>query len=502
MAPEPLRTTVNSPAAPAAAGAAVAPVETIDVEAVNSKEQRPLYKSRQKIFPKRATGDFRRLKWIIMVVTLSIYYLTPWIRWDRGPGMPDQAVLVDLANGRFYFFFIEIWPQEVYYITGLLILASFGLFLVTSLFGRAWCGYACPQTVWTDLFIALERFFEGDRSARIRLDKSPWSTSKLAKRVAKHASWLVVSVLTGGAWVFYFADAPALAVDLATGQAAMVAYASIAVLTFTTYSLGGLMREQVCTYMCPWPRIQAAMIDEESLLVSYKEDRGEPRGPVRRDTDWSTRGDCIDCKQCIAVCPAGIDIRDGQQLECISCALCIDACNDVMAKIGRPADLIGYDTIGNQERRRKGEPERFRFIRPRTILYAALIAVVGSIMLAALVTRSTVELNVLHDRNPLFVNLSDGRVRNGYTIKILNKRAEDAAFRLTVEGLPDAELKIVAATDIDPAALPVPGDRLASYRVFLSAAAPKDGAADIEFRVEDLADGASATNDSIFRGPE
>ena len=216
----------------------------------------------EKIHPKRAQGFFRRLKWIVMAVTLTIYYVTPWLRWPRGPGAPDQAVLIDFPARRFYFFFIEIWPQEVYYLTGLLIMAGIGLFLMTSIAGRVWCGYACPQTVWTDLFLVVERAVEGDRNARIRLDQARFGFDKLRKRVTKHAAWLLIAVATGGAWVFYFADAPTLAGQLVHLEAPQVAYFTIGVLTFTTYVFGGLMREQVCTYMCPWPRIQGAMLDE------------------------------------------------------------------------------------------------------------------------------------------------------------------------------------------------------------------------------------------------
>ncbi|MEO0922935.1 MAG: cytochrome c oxidase accessory protein CcoG, partial [Pseudomonadota bacterium] len=323
--------------------------ETFDVQPVNSKEHRELYKSREKIHPKRAIGTFRLFKWAVMAVTLGIYYFTPWIRWDRGPFAPDQAVLVDLANRRFYFFFIEVWPQEFFYIAGLLVMAGIGLFLVTSTVGRAWCGYTCPQTVWVDLFLVVERFFEGDRNARIKLDSAPLSPSKLAKRSAKHTAWLLIAVATGGAWIFYFADAPTLFVDVFTGNAPFVAYATIATLTATTYVFGGLMREQVCTYMCPWPRVQAAMLDEHSLTVTYNDWRGEPRSrhQKRERAVGNPVGDCVDCNACVAVCPMGIDIRDGQQLECITCALCIDACDGVMGKLGLEKGLISYATLAD-----------------------------------------------------------------------------------------------------------------------------------------------------------
>uniref|UniRef100_UPI000A11341A cytochrome c oxidase accessory protein CcoG n=1 Tax=Ensifer aridi TaxID=1708715 RepID=UPI000A11341A len=253
-------------------------VERVDAEPVNAaRVRKPLYQKRRKIFPKRAEGRFRRFKWLAMLLTLGIYYLTPWIRWDRGAHAPDQAVLVDLAARRFYFFFVEIWPQEFFFVAGLLVMACLGLFLVTSAVGRAWCGYACPQTVWVDLFLVIERFIEGDRNARMRLDADPWTFDKIRKRVTKHAIWLAIGAATGGAWIFYFADAPSLLKSLVTLNAPPVAYSTIAVLTATTYVFGGLMREQVCTYMCPWPRIQAAMLDEDSLVVTYNDWRGEPR---------------------------------------------------------------------------------------------------------------------------------------------------------------------------------------------------------------------------------
>jgi len=481
--------------------AAPAPgIERAEVEAVNAKAQRQLYKKREKIHPKRVHGRFRRLKWLVLLMTLAIYYVTPWIRWHRGADAPDQAVLIDLPGRRFYFFFIEIWPQEVYYLTGLLILAAVGLFLVTAIAGRVWCGYACPQTVWTDLFLLIERLVEGDRAERIRLDRKPWSLDKIARRGTKHGLWLLIALATGGAWVFYFADAPTLAADLLDFQAPSVAYVFIGLLTFTTYWLGGHMREQVCTYMCPWPRIQGAMLDEESLVVSYRDFRGEPRGPLNRGGAGGLQGDCIDCKQCVVACPMGIDIRDGQQLECITCALCIDACDDVMRRIGKPVGLIAYDTIGNLERRTRGEPARIRLVRPRTLLYAAMLALVAGVMLFAFSTRSDLEVNLLNDRNPLFVTLSDGAIRNGYTLKILNMANHGRQFALTVEGL--AAVTLALGGDLDPAAIAVPADKLQALRVFVTApaAALAGTATPIEFVLTDAA-GQVTRHATVFRGP-
>lgn len=478
-------------------------VDEFDVRPVNKRSTQALYKKREKIHPKRAKGLFRRLKWIVMAVTLAIYYLTPWLRWERGPGAPDQAVLIDFPARRFYFFFIEIWPQEVYYLTGLLIMAGVGLFLMTSIAGRVWCGYACPQTVWTDLFLVVERAVEGDRNARIRLDQASWSLGKLGKRVVKHAAWLLIAVATGGAWVFYFADAPTLAGDLVHFEAPQAAYATIAVLTFTTYLFGGLMREQVCTYMCPWPRIQGAMLDEESLVVTYHGWRGEPRGKHVKGKGVAKLGDCVDCKACVVVCPMGIDIRDGQQLECITCALCIDACNGVMAKLGRAPNLIGYDTLANDRRRAAGLAPHYRLLRPRTILYGVLWALLGLGMLYLLATRSDLDISVLHDRSPMFVTLSDGALRNGYTVHALNKQHAPRRLTLSVDGLPGAALTVIG-DQTQESLLDVPADDLRSFRVYvrLPAGAVTVPSTPFSFVLTDAATGRSVRASTMFRGPE
>ncbi|HSM40841.1 MAG TPA: cytochrome c oxidase accessory protein CcoG [Afifellaceae bacterium] len=486
-------------------------VDRLDVEPVNKKENRSLYAARKKIFPKRAEGFFRRLKWWIMAVTLGIYYVTPWLRWDRGPHAPDQAVLVDMANRRFYFFFIEIWPQEFFYIAGLLVMAGIGLFLVTSTVGRAWCGYTCPQTVWVDLFIAVERWVEGDRNARIRLDQAPWTFDKIRKRIAKHALWLIIAVMTGGAWIFYFADAPTLLVNFVTFQAPPVAYFTVAILTFTTYVFAGFMREQVCTYMCPWPRIQAAMLDEHSLTVTYNDWRGEPRSRHQKKAIEAGEkvGDCIDCNACVAVCPMGIDIRDGQQLECITCALCIDACDGVMSKIGKPRGLIDYATLKDYQSNMQGMPATTgwkSFIRPRTFIYMALWCGIGLALLATLAMRDRLDLNILHDRNPLFVRLSDGEIRNGYTVKILNMKAEPRSFLLSLEGLPGAHMTESGSTSTPSQELvfDVAPDKLHSARVFVRAR-PEDLAGprtDFTFRIEEIGGSESDRVDAVFEAPE
>lgn len=445
-------------------------VESVDVEAVNAGSRRVLFKAREKIHPKRVNGTFRRIKWLVMAATLLIYYGTPWIRWDRGFGAPDQAVLIDFPGRRFYFFFIELWPQEVIYITGLLVLAAISLFLMTALAGRVWCGYMCPQTVWTDLFLVVERAVEGNRNERIKLDRAPWSSKKLIKRITKHVIWLAIALATGGAWVFYFADAPSLALQLTRFSAPTEAYVFIGVTTFMTYLLGGFAREQVCTYMCPWPRIQAAMIDEEALAVTYRKDRGEPRGAHKKGDPWAGRGDCVDCRQCVAACPMGIDIRDGLQLECIQCALCIDACDDIMTKVGRPTGLIGYDTDLNIARRQRGETPRWRAVRPRTAAYAGLIAIVGTLMLYGLFTRRDLELTVIHDRNPTFTVLSNGNIRNGYTVRIANKARLGRSVVIALEAPTGAVLSGIGLVEVDTdrIRLAVDGDAVETARLLVT----------------------------------
>jgi cytochrome c oxidase accessory protein FixG len=450
-----------------------------------------LYEKRKGVYPKAVDGNFRRLKWAIMVVTLGIYYITPWIRWDRGPYAPDQAVLVDLAGRRFYMFGIEIWPHEFYYVAGLLIMAGVGLFLVTSAFGRAWCGYACPQTVWTDLFQHVERWVDGDRNAQIRLEKAPWTAKKVAKRGTKWTIWLLIAMATGGAWIFYFADAPTLFGQLFAGEAPFVAYATIGVLTFTTFTLGGFMREQVCIYMCPWPRIQTAMMDEKSLTVTYKEWRGEPRshGIKRAEENPGVFGDCIDCNQCVAVCPTGIDIREGPQIGCITCALCIDACDKVMDQVGRPRGLIDYATLEAAEIEQAGgtPPTLKRTIfRPRALLYFALWAGIGMAMLFAVGTRDRLTINAIQERNPTFVQLSDGGVRNSFDVKIRNMENRPRTMTLELEGLPGGVMwagsgsrdQALRAFDVT-----VPADQLLSTRVFVAAPRTGDPREDFAFRV-------------------
>jgi len=434
-----------------------------------------LYARRVPVFPRKVDGPFRRFKWAVMALCLIVYWGTPWLRWNRGEWAPHQAVLIDLAHRRFYMFAIEIWPHEFYFVAGLLIMAGIGLFLVTSVVGRAWCGYACPQTVWTDLFQHVDRLIDGDRNAQLRLQKAPWTAGKLARRLLKWAIWLGISFMTGGAWIFYFADAPALQRAFWTGTADPVAYATVGVLTLTTFVLGGFMREQVCVYMCPWPRIQSAMLDEKSLLVTYKHWRGEPRGSLKTaqrhlETGLAPVGDCIDCHQCAAVCPTGIDIREGAQIGCITCGLCIDACDSAMAQVGRPRGLIDYCTLEDATREAHGEadtPVLKTILRPRTLIYFAVWAGIGAGLLFMLGTRTRLTLSVA---NPEFVQLSGGAARDGFTVKVRNMEDRPRPVTLTTSGVPGA---LIYTDDMDEhgargtLAMSVPADTTLRLRLYM-----------------------------------
>ncbi len=467
-------------------------------------EPKSLYAKREPIFPRRVKGIFRNLKWWLMAFTLGIYYITPWLRWDRGPSLSDQAVLVDIANRRFFFFMIEIWPHEFYFVAGLLIMAGLGLFLFTSAAGRVWCGYACPQTVWTDLFILVERWVEGDRNARLRLHRSKWTGEKIRKTATKWTAWLLIAIATGGAWVFYFTDAPTLAKNLLIGQAHPVAYITILVLTATTFFFGGFFREQICIYACPWPRIQAAMIDEDTLTINYRGWRGEPRGKLQKGEVATGQGDCIDCMACVNVCPMGIDIRDGQQMACITCGLCIDACNDVMDRIGKPRDLIGYMALTDEVAEKAGKAPKSvwkHVFRPRTVMYTVLWAGVGVALVVALFMRSDIDVNVTPVRNPTYVTLSDGSLRNTYDVRLLNKLGDDVLFHLSLTSETPLRIALEGTTDLK---VLVNANEQKTQRVYVTAAPGSEAAladrSELRLWIEQVGTTSRVHHDTIFNG--
>lgn len=467
--------------------------------------QSKLYATYEKPYPRTVKGAFRTWKWAMLIVLLGIYYLSPFLRWDRGPDAPDQAILIDIMGRRAYFFFIEIWPQEVYYLTGLLIIAAIVLFAATSLFGRVWCGFACFQTVWTDLFLWVEALVEGDRTKRMQLDRGPWSFKKLGIKLFKHFLFLVVAVLTGGAWVLYFNDAPTALVEIFTGTATSGTYLFLFLFSATTYVMAGWAREQACIYMCPYARFQGAMLDDESLVITYEAWRGEPRAPAKIGQSFEGRGHCVACNACIQVCPTGIDIRAGSQLACINCGLCADACDEVMKRYGLPTGLVRYDSNANQNSRKKGELPHLHLIRPRTLIYATVLTVVCSLMVVSLSTRDKLKLNVIHERAPLFSRLSDGSIRNGYTLKVLNMARENREITFEVEGVKVSKAAIIGHEVAEGAlVLPVKPDQVGDFRLFLSVAredTPK-GSVPITIVVTDRLTGETAKASDVFAAPE
>ncbi len=463
----------------------------------------PLWFARPAVVPKRVKGPFRRFKWAVMAVLLAVYWGVPWLRFDRGPFAPDQAVLIDLPGRKAYFLWFEIWPQEIYIVTGLLVAMAIGLFFVTALLGRVWCGYACPQTVWTDLFMTVERWLEGDRAQRLRLAKAPWTAAKLLRRAAKHGVWLIIAMATGGAWILYFNDAPTALPAVFTGAGGAGVYTAIAVLTATTYLLAGWARETVCTFMCPYARFQSAMFDRDTLVVSYRALHGEPRGKHKAGDGWTDRGGCIDCRQCVEVCPTGIDIRDGLQMTCISCGLCIDACNGIMDKIGRPHNLIGYDTERNLTLGALGQPRQWRFVRLRTVGYFLVFALAGLAVLWSLVARSPLEASVLADRTPLYVQLSNGDLRNGYILKLLNKSNQPQHITLSLDGLEGGRLTVLDHEAEAQPRLELAPDTVAALRLFVRLQRNDWHGAPLDYRirVHDQARGLTATAPARFEGP-
>ncbi len=408
-----------------------------------SRTQDSTYQARIPIFPRSVKGKFRSLKWIVLTVAYGVYFLLPWLHWERLSG-PSQAVLFDIEARRFYVFDLVVHPQQIFWLAGMLVIAALLLFFVTGIAGRVFCGYFCFQTLWTDVYILIERLVQGERPARIRLSKAPWSGEKIWKLGATHALWLLVALATGMTFTLYWGDAHQLALDMLTGNAPFPAYATTLFLTATTYVMAGLAREQVCTYMCPYARFQSAMFDQDTLIVAYDKARGEAgAGRAKLARDRKTReqrqaqgfGDCIDCGYCVQVCPVGIDIRNGLQYQCISCALCIDACNTIMDSMKWPRGLIGYDSQRHQE-----SGEKTRILKPKTWGYGAILLLAAGALAWNITSTARLNISAHQVRQPLYVVLSDGRIQNSYEIKLNN--LTDRPMRVTVhlEDLPGAEL--------------------------------------------------------------
>jgi cytochrome c oxidase accessory protein FixG len=385
-----------------------------------------LYKKREKIYPREVHGLFAWLRNAAMITLMGLYYGLPWITWNG-----QQVLLFDLPARKFHVFGLTLWPQDFFFLALLLIIAALSLFFFTALAGRLWCGYACPQTVWTEVYMVLERWIEGTRKARMKLDKGPKDARRLRIKITKHAVWILFSLWTGFTFVGYFTPITELWGSLITWQLGPWETFWIFFYGFATYGNAGFMREQVCIYMCPYARFQSAMFDKNTLIISYDEDRGEPRGARKRDADRadSGLGDCIDCTLCVQVCPVGIDIRDGLQYQCIGCAACIDVCDEVMEKMGYPKGLVKYTT----ENALAGK--KTQIMRPRVLVYTTLLLVLAVGLAYGLLTRVPLEVDILRDRNALYNETDAGLVENVYNVKIINKAETDQTYRLAVSGV-------------------------------------------------------------------
>jgi cytochrome c oxidase accessory protein FixG len=407
-----------------------------------------MYSAREEIYPREIRGRYASLRWLCVWLTQLVFYGLPWMSWNG-----RQAVLFDLGARKFYIFGIVLWPQDFIYLAVLLIICAYSLFLFTAISGRVWCGFACPQTVYTEIFLWVERKIEGARSARMRLARQPWSFEKIFKKAAKHISWGMLALWTGFTFVAYFTPAKTLLHEVATLVLGPWEWFWILFYSFATYGNAGWMREQVCKYMCPYARFQSAMFDKDTLIITYDQQRGEPRNvnPKKDVEAGKTVGDCIDCSMCVQVCPTGIDIRKGLQYECIGCAACVDACNSVMAKIGSPLGLIRYSTDHAISNRLSLQQMRKRVTRPRVLLYSGLLLVIVTVFFSSLIMRTPLKLDVIRDRGSLGREVEDGMIENVYRLQIMNTAETRHRFKLSVSGIDSIALATPDEVSLDGA---------------------------------------------------
>ena len=398
-----------------------------------------LYRSEDKIHPRAVDGFFARWRWVMVAITQAVFYGLPWLTWGDRP-----AVLFDLEARRFYVFGLVLYPQDFVYLTALLLISAYALFMFTAIAGRVWCGYACPQTVYTEIFVRIEHWFEGDRNARLKLDKAGWSINKLWRKGGKHAAWIALALFTGLSFVGYFTPIRELMGFSFSGWEVFW----VLFYGFATYGNAGFMREQVCKYMCPYARFQSAMFDRDTLIVSYDPARGEPRGhnQLRKKGEAHALGDCIDCKLCVQVCPTGIDIRHGLQYECISCAACIDVCDGVMDKMGTPRGLIRYDTENGMACGLSRRQRWRRVLRSRVLIYGGLLLALSAGTAGSLLGRHDFRVDVVRDRATLARQVEDGWIENVYRLQLMN--ATESPQQLVVEADGPAGLQLGRATRV------------------------------------------------------
>lgn len=440
-----------------------------------------MYAAREDIFPREIKGRYATLRWACVWLTQILFYGLPWLNMNG-----RQAVLFDLASRKFYLFGMVFWPQDFIYLAALLIVCAYGLFLVTAVAGRVWCGFACPQTVYTEVFLWIERKIEGSRSAQMRLARQPWNGEKVAKRGAKHLSWGAVALFTGFSFVGYFTPIRSLGGEIASFGLGPWETFWILFYSFATYGNAGWLREQVCKYMCPYARFQSAMFDKDTLIVTYDQARGEPRNGRRKGeakAGAGNSGDCIDCSLCVQVCPTGIDIRNGLQYECIGCAACVDACNIVMDKVERPRGLIRYATENGLMQKLGSLEIRRRMLRPRVLVYSAVLALLVAAMGASLALRNPLKLDVIRDRGSMGREVEDGRIENVYRLQVMNTSEAPQSLRVSVSGIPSATV-----VDEGPIAIDGATTRAVPVRVRIDPGAGKPGSNKIEFTVRSITD--------------
>ncbi|NND90236.1 MAG: cytochrome c oxidase accessory protein CcoG [Granulosicoccus sp.] len=395
------------------------------------RQEQMLLEVRRKVYMRSVSGVFARWRWILVWFTQVLFYGLPWLNWNG-----RQAVLFDLAARKFHIFGLILYPQDFIYLTGLLIISAMSLFLFTTVAGRLWCGYACPQTVYTEIFMWIERRIEGDRARRMKLDAAGFSSRKLRLKVAKHAAWIAVALWTGLTFVGYFTPIRSMLGQLFSLSLGPWQTFWILFYGFATYGNAGFLREQVCKYMCPYARFQGVMFDRDTWIITYDPGRGEPRGARSRKSGSAGKGDCVDCSLCVQVCPTGIDIRDGQQYECIGCAACIDACDQVMQKVGSPQGLIRYDTLNGMEQGWSRAQLWRRVFRPRVLVYSVILLSVTGILFGHILTRTPVKVDVMRDRGALSREVKNGVIENVYQVMLINSAEFERSFDLSVQGLP------------------------------------------------------------------
>lgn len=446
-----------------------------------------LLEVREKIYMRSVSGVFARWRWSMVFITQLVFYGLPWMTWNE-----REAVLFDLAARQFYLFGIILYPQDFIYLTALLVICAMSLFLFTTVAGRLWCGYACPQTVYTEIFMWIERQVEGERGHRMKLDRQPMSVRKFRLKAIKHGLWVLVALWTGITFVGYFTPIRELLVALLTVSLGPWQMFWVLFYAFATYGNAGFLREQVCQYMCPYARFQGVMFDRDTLVITYDAARGEPRGsrPIKADASALAMGDCIDCKLCVQVCPTGIDIRQGQQYECIGCAACIDACDRVMNKVGYPTGLIRYDTLNGVEHGWTRNQLWRRVFRPRVLVYTGIVLAASVALLMSLMTRSTIKMDVMRDRGSLSREVGNGEIENVYRLMLINSAETQQSATLMVEGL--TGIYIDSTTEV---MLEAASNRLVPVRVRVNPAAGQSGSNTIYFVIQPNGDGQTAVRE-------